>query len=139
VQAMKAVTPAHLVLLVSVSSVACCSSRVSQEATSSDGRLIAAIAVAGCGATTGEQFEVSIRRVDSPFRSGKDVIFAWERGGPVSIEWLGPKALRINMDRSVRFFRQESKWRDVIISYDRVGAPALSGKGPEPRVSPTPN
>ncbi|MGH7627292.1 MAG: hypothetical protein ACREOJ_18495 [Gemmatimonadaceae bacterium] len=104
-----------------------CGNEVRSSAVAPDGRHVAVLFQRDCGATTGDNLELSLVQaterpqgggntfiVDAPAR---DSIATGSLVSLVTVHWISASALQVRYDRRLRVFRQETQVDGIAVSY----------------------
>lgn len=104
-----------------------CQNELQDSVPAPDGRHVAVLFQRNCGATTGDNLELSlIRSAGMPHGDGNAFIAdapARDSAGMVAmvslvkLQWLSTRALQVSYDRRLRVFRQETRVEGITVSY----------------------
>jgi hypothetical protein len=110
---------------------------------SPNGQYSAIVYLRSCGATTGWSTFITVFPNSQKFKGGgKDVIYGIDGLYGISVIWLDDTHLRVDCIRcdQTKIFKQDSKWRDVTVSYESYGSiPSPSSSPSKTESSEKPN
>jgi len=111
--------PALVCFLIWLVSCNPCSDTPRSKATSPDGQLVANFYERDCGATTDFSSDVNVQRSSDKFRADEGVVFIAKGRYDLSVEWTGPRTLRITCPSCARknVFHEVVALGDIDVKY----------------------